>query len=686
LNGNILLAALVFFPMIAALAVYFLGKGKPVLRSALVAISALCELALTVLCAVLCMGSSCEISVCSVGFEMDGFRAIYACIVAFMWAMTGLFSPEYFSHYRNRGRYYFFFLMTLGATMGVFLSSDLMTTLLFFEVMSFTSYAWVAHDESIKAKRAANTYLAIAVIGGMVALMGLFLLDHELGTLQITQLYSAASSLEDKKILYIAGGCLLFGFGAKAGMFPLHIWLPKAHPVAPAPASALLSGVLTKTGIFGVLVVSCDILRYDQAWGKVILLLGTITMVLGAVLALFSIDLKRTLACSSMSQIGFILIGIAMQCLLGEENALAARGTMLHMVNHSLIKLVLFMVAGVVYMNTHKLDLNSIRGWGKGKPVLNIAFLLGLLGIGGVPLFNGYISKTLLHESIVEYAHHSGNGIITVVEWIFLISGGITLTYMTKLYVCIFIEGKKPEDSGMKYMNPMSAATIMLSALLIPLFGTLPGATQDKIAFMGVPFMAGCELHHEVEYFSLVNLKGAAISLGIAAVLYFVVVRRLLAKKNADGETEYLDLWPEKLDLEDGFYRPLLLKWLVAPAGSNGTKPLEAIVAFIANIPDGLVYMLRGTIYRDSPFTPHEHKKYGFAHSFGSLLDKLKARRSPQKAKTTDKNSSYAQLLTDAAITISRTSKGIEGNFSFALLMACVGICAAIIYLLFIVG
>ncbi len=686
MNGNILLAVLVFFPMIAALAVYFLGKGRPVLRSALVALTVLCELALTVLGAVLCMGSSCGIEVCSIGFEMDGFRAIYACIVAFMWAMTGLFSPEYFSHYHNRGRYYFFFLMTLGATMGVFLSSDLMTTLLFFEVMSFTSYAWVAHDESIKAKRAANTYLAIAVIGGMVALMGLFLLDHELGTLQISQLYSAASALEDKKILYIAGGCLLFGFGAKAGMFPLHIWLPKAHPVAPAPASALLSGVLTKTGIFGVLVVSCDILRYDEAWGKVILLLGTITMVLGAVLALFSIDLKRTLACSSMSQIGFILIGIAMQCLLGEENALAARGTMLHMVNHSLIKLVLFMVAGVVYMNTHKLDLNSIRGWGKGKPMLNIAFLLGLLGIGGVPLFNGYISKTLLHESIVEYAHHSGSGIITAVEWIFLISGGITLAYMTKLYVCIFIEGKKPEDSGRKYMNPLSAAAIMISALLIPLFGALPGATQDKIASLGTPFMAGGEMHHEVEYFSLVNLKGAAISLGIAAVLYFIVVRRLLAKKNADGQTEYLDLWPEKLDLEDGFYRPLLLKWLVAPAGSNGTKPLEAIVAFIANIPDGLVYLLRGTVYRDSPFTPHEHKKYGFAHSIGSLVDKLKARRNAAKGRSANKNESYAKLLTDAAITISRTSKGIEGNFSFALLMACAGICAAIIYLLFIVG
>ena len=682
MNNNILLAALVFWPMLAAVVTYLAGKGRPRLRSGMVVFTALSELVLTVICAVTGMGSSCVIESCRIGLEMDGFRAVYACIVAFMWAMAALFSPEYFAHYHKRGRYFFFYLSTLGATMGVFLSADLWTTLLFFEVMSFTSYAWVAHEETPKAMSAASTYLAIAVIGGLVALMGLFLLDNSLGTLEISQLYSAASALEDRKVLYIAGGCLLFGFGAKAGMFPLHVWLPKAHPVAPAPASALLSGVLTKTGIFGVLVVSCDILRYDAAWGKVVLLLGTVTMVLGAVLALFSIDLKRTLACSSMSQIGFVLIGVAVQCLLGEENALAANGTMLHMVNHSLIKLDLFMVAGVVYMNTHKLDLNSIRGWGKDKPLLNIAFLLGLLGIGGVPLFNGYISKTLLHESIVEHAHHSGSGIITAIEWIFLISGGITLAYMTKLYVCIFIEGKKPERSKKKYMSPLSAAAIMISALTIPVLGALPHLTQDKLAALGTPFMAGGELHHEVEYFSLVNLKGAAISLVIAAVLYFVIVRRVLAKKNANGQLEYLDLWPQKLDLEDGFYRPLLLRWLVAPCGSNGTKPLEAVVAFISSIPDGIVWLLRKTIYKDSPFTPHEHKKYGFAHSFGSLLDKLRGKRHPVRKG----EKSYAELMTDVAVTISRTSKGIEGNFSFALLMACVGICAAIIYLLFIVG
>ena len=135
--------------------------------------------------------------------------------------------------------------------MGVFLSADLLTTFVFFELMSFTSYVWVAQEENVASLRAAETYLAVAVIGGMVLLMGIFLLYRELGTLEIAELARAAESLRDKRILYAAGTCMLVGFGAKAGAFPLHIWLPRAHPVAPAPASALLSGILTKTGKIG---------------------------------------------------------------------------------------------------------------------------------------------------------------------------------------------------------------------------------------------------------------------------------------------------------------------------------------------------------------------------------------------------------------------------------------------------
>ena len=183
-------------------------------------------------------------------------------------------------------------------------------------------------------------------------LMGIFLLYSAVGTLNLGEILARAGSMDMKRRLTV-GICILIGFGAKAGMFPLHIWLPKAHPVAPAPASALLSGILTKSGIFGVIAVTCWLFEGVASWGNILLVPAVITMVLGAVMAVFSVDLKRTLACSSMSQIGFILTGISMCALLGGHGGIAAYGTVLHVLNHSLIKLTLFVAAGVVYLNVH---------------------------------------------------------------------------------------------------------------------------------------------------------------------------------------------------------------------------------------------------------------------------------------------------------------------------------------------
>ncbi len=262
------LAILVFGPMLAALASYLIGRKSKSLRDGFVIAVCGAVLAL-VLGLLLATVNGAEISLtiggfCGFGlnFVLDGFRAVYTTVAGVMWLGTAMLSKQYFAHhYHNRNRYYFFYLMTLGATLGVFLSADLYTTFIFFEIMSFTSYTWVAHDENAGAMRAAETYLAVAVIGGMVMLVGLMVLKFTLGILMIAELFEAAEECADKGTVFAACICILLGFGAKAGMFPLHIWLPKAHPVAPAPASALLSGILTKTGVFGVIAISANIFR-----------------------------------------------------------------------------------------------------------------------------------------------------------------------------------------------------------------------------------------------------------------------------------------------------------------------------------------------------------------------------------------------------------------------------------------
>lgn len=569
-----MLAFLVFGPMLGALLCFISGMKNEKFRDILAILFTVAEVLLLLYAGSLFLSTGKEIvtslpGICQMGmnFKLDGFRLLYGFVAAFMWMMTTVFSPEYFAHHHNTNRYYFFVLMTMGATVGVFLSGDLFTTFICFEIMSFTSYAWVAQEENKEALRASETYLAVAVIGGMVMLMGIFLLYYNVNTLDIDKLYEACIGA-NKASLYAASACMLVGFGAKAGMFPLHIWLPKAHPVAPAPSSALLSGILTKSGIFGVLVISTQILRHDENGGYIILSLGVITMFLGAFIALFSINLKRTLACSSMSQIGFILVGIGMQCLLGEENALAVRGTVLHMVNHSMIKLILFMAAGVVYFNIHKLTLNEIRGFGRGKILLTACFATGALSISGFPLFSGYVSKTLLHESIVEYSeiieHTSMYGIIHAIEWIFLLTGGMTFAYMLKLFVCVFVEKNLDENLRIKmaekkkYMAPHTGFALVLPSVMLFIMGILPYDVMNKMAHIALPFMAGEEPEEIVHYFSGGNLKGGCISLSIGLVIYLFFIRICLMKKTENGK-EYINVWPQWLDLENMIYRPLIL-------------------------------------------------------------------------------------------------------------------------------
>ena len=378
----------------------------------------------------------------------------------------------------------------------------------------------------------------------------------------------------------------------------------------------------------------------------------------GALLALFSVNFKRTLACSSMSQIGFILIGIGLVAALGEENMLAARGTLLHMMNHSLFKLLLFMVAGVIYMNTHKLNLNELKGWGRGKPLLMVLYLSGALGIGGIPLFSGYISKTLLHEGIVEYAEMAAEaggaaGWITVLEWVFLLTGGMTLAYMGKLFTVLFIDRpqkvhltakeKKRLEKGIhkSYMSPLSVVTLSVVALIIPVFGILPGLTMNQLADLTAPFF-GAESAGDIAYFSLTNLKGSLISILFGVVIYLAVML-LLARKTADGQREYLDCWPVWLDLENSVYRVLLEKVLLPLLG--------AVCGFCDGLADKGIGVMNRVFFRE------KSEDYWM-----------------EKGMTAEKLRKWLRIRQEQILT---------SSLSFGLLLCAAGMVATLLYLLY---
>jgi len=604
-----LLFIVIFFPMAVSFAAYFAGKKSERVRDIIVFATVIVTFVSSLKLLMLYQGLElylADLGAFTLHFRADGFRVLYACVASFLWLVTTIFSPEYFKHSKNTNRYWLFNLLTLGSVMGVLFSPDFFTAFFFFEIMAFSAYAMVAHDETPKALRAAETYLAVAIISGFIQLMGMLLLQMRAGTLEFARLYEVLAEMPDKSALYLPGALLLAGFGAKAGMFPLHIWLPKAHPVAPAPASALLSGILTKTGVFGMVFVAYYIFLHDQVWGVMLLIPAVMTMIFGAILALFSNDLKRTLACSSVSQIGFILIGVAMLSLLGEYNSLALNGTLLHMVNHSVFKLVLFLAAGVVYINRHELELNKIRGFGRGKPLFFFTFLMAALGISGAPFWSGYISKTLLKKSLSE-GYYLFQSLplelpLRITYWALIVTGGITFAYMAKLFVTLFVEKGDTVKEEKRYISIPSAIALALSAALVPFLGSFTNL-MDTIADVGEDFFHGSVPEYAVPYFTWGNISGALISLAIGAAVYLLVVRGLLMRRTEVRRTEeqraetrhgegrakdHLDPLPAWFDLENLIYRPFLklltLNAFLRPSGRKPHTPGRLLSVFYLSL------------------------------------------------------------------------------------------------------
>ena len=472
--------------------------------------------------------------------QAGSLQSLLALVSAFLWAATGLNCPNYFAAASGCNRFYFFWLMTLGALMGVFLSADLFTLFVFFEMMSFTSYVWVAQNETPEAIRAGQTYLAVAVIGGMALLAGLLLLRHLLGTLTFAELQAAVNALpaEKRTTLYVAGGLALTGFGAKAGMFPL------AYLASQGPSGGAGAGIGAAVRIPDKerRVRCADPLPLpvwaEIPWNTAVLALGVVTMVLGAVLALFSVDLTTAWPVPpcprSVSSCG------------GRHAGLPDRGERAGGLGHGAAHAQPQHQAGAVcgggrhLCGDHSLDLNEIRGWGRNKPVLKALFFVGAASIAGVPGFSGYVQQDAAPREHCGVhppagARRPGHGWFPMVERLFLIAGGLTAAYMTKLFVAIFISDK-PAGQRPALQTYLSRGTLNGPCRRrgrTAASGLTPGITMEPLARWAGEFLMG-DAGHSVNYFSWVNLKGALISLGIGAAVYLLVVRWLLETESEE--------------------------------------------------------------------------------------------------------------------------------------------------------
>ena len=486
--------------------------------------------------------------------RLDVFRFIFLWITSLVWFLAIIYSTRYLIKYKNRNRYYLFFMITLASTIGIFISENFLNLFTFFEIMSLTSYALIIHDEDDYAHDAGKTYIVMAVGGGLTLLMGLFLLYNYTQTLDISKIYPLVKDLG--AIKYIISGLILTGFGVKAGMIPLHIWLPKAHPAAPAPASAVLSGILLKTGIFGIILTIDIMLKGDFYTSVIIMIIGFMNMLFGGLLATFQRNIKRILAYSSMSQIGYILVGIGLSGILKEHNAIAILGTLFHIINHAIFKVLLFFGAGVIYMALHELSINKIGGFGIKRWPLKIFFFIGFMAIIGMPGFSGFASKTLLHEALAEAHHLYDTKLFTLAEIVFTLSSGLTVAYLLKLFIAVFVESSNNNFDDVQY-KPSKATILPLSILSILSIGI--GLRPNFVIRILNNALKTFSDVHPVEIsiynsYAIINSMGTIV---FGCLLYIFFIRRFL-KKGEGKNWYYVNPALDWFSIESNIYEPVV--------------------------------------------------------------------------------------------------------------------------------
>ena len=414
-------------------------------------------------------GSALALLTIAPGMELrlavDDVTRVFASLIAVMWLLSGIFSREYMKHEGHRSRYDCFFLMSEGAMLGVAMAGNYITMYLFFEWMTLLSLPMVLHSQTKDAIRAGIKYLLYSFAGAFAGLLGIpFLLKYgtTLNFIPGGVLDPALTEGHEGLLLGVAFAVIL-GFGAKAGIYPLHAWLPAAHPEAPAPASAILSGVITKAGVIAIIRVV-----YYQfgtgflsgTWVQTVLLSITLlTILMGSAMAFQEKLLKKRLAYSTVSQVSYILFGLLLM------NTQALTGSFLHILCHSIAKDGLFLCAGAIIYKTGRKNVDELTGIGKEMPVVLWCFTLCSLALIGIPPMCGFMSKWYLAIGSLDSA-------IPVISWlgpvILLISALLTAGYLLPVVIHGFFPDEGFDYSKLQKREPnwwILVPVILLAAL-----------------------------------------------------------------------------------------------------------------------------------------------------------------------------------------------------------------------------
>ena len=394
----------------------------------------------------------------------DGLSLFFLLLIACAFACALLYAREYLAGDERRPLFYGFALLTLGSMMGLSMAGNMVTFYMFYEMMSLFSFPLVLYNGGEKPRRAALFYLGFSVFGACLALMGLLLGGET--TLKAFSEPVAAQPLTP--MLVTAFFLMALGFSCKAGMMPLANWLPIAHPEAPAPASALLSGIITKAGILGMIRTAFCLFGSANLAGtwaqKVLLILSVVTIFTGSMLAYKEKLLKKRLAYSSVSQLSYVIFGLMLMSRAGLEGAL------LQVLFHACAKVGLFLCAGAFIHHAGAHYVQQLRGMGRKMPVVMACFTCFSLSLVGIPPFGGFISKWQLASAAL--AQGSVTAQVGVV--ILMVSALLTAGYLLDIVSAAYFPGEdfgpvKKKDAGFAMVLPLC-----LLAAAAALLGLVP--------------------------------------------------------------------------------------------------------------------------------------------------------------------------------------------------------------------
>ena len=333
-----------------------------------------------------------------IALVLDGLTAFMLVTVNVIAFLVSIYSIDYMERFTNKWQFYTLFLLMLAGMNGVVVTGDMFNLFVFLEIAAVASYALVAFGTERHELEAAFKYAVMGSLGSLFILLAIVWLYSATSTLNMAEMsQNLARKTDAGGLVALVSVLFLMGFGLKAAAVPFHAWLPDAHPSAPAPISAMLSGVLIKSlGVYAMVRVLYNVIGYTPRLGEVLLFIGALSMVSGVFLALKQWDLKRLLAYHSISQIGYVILGIGLGTPLGIMAGL------FHLFNHSVFKSLLFLDSGAIEYSTGTRDLQRMGGLSAKMPVTSTTSLIASMSIAGIPPFNGFWSKLLIIIAAVQ--------------------------------------------------------------------------------------------------------------------------------------------------------------------------------------------------------------------------------------------------------------------------------------------